>query len=477
MSVQPGSTFGRYQIIAPLGTGGMATVYKAFHPGLDRTVAIKVIRTGFTDDPDFLERFRQEARAVARLRHPNIVQVFDFDEADGQHFIVMEHLEGGTLKQRLRALEQSGQRLPRRETLRIVSEIAEGLAYAHQSGILHRDVKPANVLLTRDGRAVVTDFGIARMVMSTELTRTGVGVGTPEYMSPEQARGEGVDQRADIYSLGVIAFELITGRVPFTADTPLAVILKHLNDPLPAPSSIDPQVGEATERVLMRVLSKDPFDRHASATELAQALGEAFAEDERDRTSTFARAPIVAPPSPAVAAPAAAPPRARPAWMLPAAIVIAAGVVTAGIAVATSVGAPRPSTLPSPTAAATEAPRTGPAALVAGPQSGRFDPAFVRSGQLTRSAGGSAGGPVTSEFAPGAGIGIVLELVQAPLRVEYVRSVGPITVDHPLGRPFAERTGFVDSCCYVAPAQPGSYKLTIGANGGKVVAEIPYTVR
>jgi serine/threonine protein kinase len=255
MSVRPGETIGRYQILGPLGSGGMATVYKAFHPALDRTVALKIIRTSLTDDTEFLDRFRQEAKAVARLRHPNIVQVFDFGLADGQHFIVMEYLEGGTLKQRLRSLQQDAQRIPRRELLRIVSEVAEGLAYAHQFGILHRDVKPANVLLTRDGRAVLTDFGIARMVMSVELTRTGVGVGTPEYMSPEQARGEGADERADIYSLGVMAYEMVAGRVPFTADTPLAVVLKHLNDALPPPSSIDPEVGENTDRVLMKALA------------------------------------------------------------------------------------------------------------------------------------------------------------------------------------------------------------------------------
>jgi tRNA A-37 threonylcarbamoyl transferase component Bud32 len=479
VSVQPGETIGRYQILGPLGSGGMATVYKAFHPALDRTVALKVIRASFTDDAEFLERFRQEAKAVARLRHPNIVQVFDFDEVDGRHFIVMEYLEGGTLKQRLRSLEQSGQRIPRRELLRIVGEVADGLTYAHQFGILHRDVKPANVLLTRDGRAVVTDFGIARMVMSAELTRTGVGVGTPEYMSPEQARGEGVDERADLYSLAVMAYEMATGRAPFSADTPLAVVLKHLNDPLPPPSSIDPDIGESTDRVLMKALAKSPFDRYASATEFAQALAEAFAEDERDRTSTFVRpAPApsasAAPAAAAVTVSAAPPPpaRPRPAWLVPA-VALAALVVVGGAGYAV-VGGLGPRATPSASPAG-----QGPTSIVqqGGPIAGaRFDGQVVTGGVLILSTTrNTPQGPRQSQFAPGDAIGFVLTTREV-IAPEYVRSTGRINVEHPV-QLFPPRAGEVASCCYIAPAQPGEYRLILGGNGGKVLAEIPYTVR
>ena len=272
MALQPGQTIGRYQIIEPLGTGGMATVYKAYQPSLEREVALKVLRPGFADDPEFLQRFQREARSIAKLRHPHIVQVFDFEPLDGRYVLAMEYLEGGTLKERIGSLAARGERLPPAEVARIVGEVADALNHGHELGIVHRDMKPSNVMLARRDRAVVTDFGIAKIVGGEGQTQTGVGIGTPEYMAPEQGAGGTVDQRADIYSLGVMAYELLTGRVPFVADTPLAVVLAHVRDPLPLPSSIDPTVSADTERVLMKTLAKNPGDRYATATEFADAL-------------------------------------------------------------------------------------------------------------------------------------------------------------------------------------------------------------
>ena len=460
-------TIGRYQVVGSLGRGGMATVFKAFHPALDRTVAIKVIRRDLTDEPDFLDRFRQEAKAVARLRHPNIVQVFDFDEVDGKQFIVMEYLEGGTLKERLHALAGAGQRLPPREITRILGEVAEGLSYAHGFGILHRDVKPANILLTRDGRAVLTDFGIAKLLSGgSQLTRTGIGVGTPEYMAPEQARGSDVDARADVYSLAVIAYEMVTGRVPYAGDSAISVILQQINDPPPPPSEVDPRIGEATEAVLLKALAKDRDQRYAGATELGLALSEAMAADERDRTSVGVRVPGTSVPPPAAVSTAA---RVRRRWLLPAIAVIALSAATGvGVRIASSLD--RSSTSPPPKAALVQP--TGPGPTVAG---ARFDGQLVGNGYLTTQTPTSSG-RVTSDIAPGTRFTIVLNVLDPPLRVDQIRSIGPITVEHP-AQSFSDRPGSNGSCCYVAPAQPGAYRLVIGVEGGKIVAEIPYTVR
>ena len=272
MTLQPGQTIGRYQIIEPLGVGGMATVYKAFQPSLEREVALKVLRPGFSEDPEFFQRFQREARSIARLRHPNIVQVFDFEPLEGRYILAMEFLEGGTLKDRVTTLAAKNERIPHSEVARIVGEVASALSYGHELGIIHRDVKPSNVMLAGRDRAVVTDFGIAKIMGGEGQTQTGVGIGTPEYMAPEQGTGTNVDHRADIYSLGVMAYEMLTGQVPFAADTPIAIVLAHMRDPLPLPSTIDPTVPAATEHVLMKALAKDPGDRYASATDFADAL-------------------------------------------------------------------------------------------------------------------------------------------------------------------------------------------------------------
>jgi serine/threonine-protein kinase len=466
MGLAPGTMVGRYQIVATLGTGGMATVYRAFHPALDRTVALKVIRPALTGEADFVERFRQEAKAVARLRHPNIVQVFDFDEADGQHFIVMEHLDGATLKDRLRELEMAGERMPLRETARIVGEVGDGLAHAHEAGILHRDVKPANILFTRDGRAVVTDFGIAKIVMGApDLTRTGLGIGTPEYMSPEQARGKTLDPRADLYSLGVVAYQMVTGRVPFVGDTAVAVVVAHLSEPLPPPSSIDPHVGESTERTLTKVLAKDPDDRFAGTREFARALDEAIAEDERDRTAAFVRPSEEARPMPS-------PARARRRSTLVMALVaVAAALGVGGVAVG-----PRVIERLERTIERSAAPTAGAVAR----QPGARYAAPVVSGGMTEAVDRRPGQLETS-FAAGSSFGLRLA-VDGVTIVDRLETVGPRTVEHAIDNPsgrFGTAPGVtsLQYCCSNVPDRSGSYTLRVIAPDGKVLAEIPYTVR
>jgi serine/threonine protein kinase len=266
-----GKTIGHYQIVDHLGRGGMAEVYKAYQPSLDRYVAVKILHPFVADDETFLARFEREARAVAALRHGNIVRVYDFGFEDDTYYMVMEFVDGQTLKQKLNALRAAGQTLSLDETVKIIGQTARALHHAHRRGLVHRDIKPANILLTSKGDAVLSDFGIAHMVESTRYTMTGV-VGTPDYMSPEQGQGLEIDLRTDIYSLGIVLYECLTGRPPFSADTPLAVIFKHVQDPLPMPRSINPAIPEAVERVILKSLAKDPADRFKSALEMAEAL-------------------------------------------------------------------------------------------------------------------------------------------------------------------------------------------------------------
>jgi serine/threonine-protein kinase len=267
-----GQSFGRYHLLEKLGEGGMATVYKAYDTRLEREVAVKIIRKeAFPSEviERMLKRFEREAKAMAKLSHANIVKVYDYGEHEGSPYIVMELLSGGTLKQRL------GYAMPWQEAVSLVEPIARALAYAHNEGILHRDVKPANILITKSGEPMLTDFGIAKLLEREEghtLTGTGVGVGTPEYIAPEQGLGQEVDGRADVYSLGIVLYELITGRKPYIADTPLAVLLKQVNDPLPRPSTIISGLPEQVEHVLIKALSKKPEDRYNSMGEFAAAL-------------------------------------------------------------------------------------------------------------------------------------------------------------------------------------------------------------
>jgi serine/threonine protein kinase len=272
MPFTPGENVGPYRVLEQLGSGGMATVFKSYHPALDRYVAIKVLHPAFKADPQFFERFKREARIVAKLEHPNIIPVYDFNEHNGEPYLVMRFIEGDTLKHYMK-----GQPISPAEALRLIRPVGEALVYAHQQGVLHRDIKPSNIMVTKEGHVFVTDFGLARMVEAGESTLSqDMMVGTPQYISPEQAQGlKNLDGRTDIYSLGVVLYEMLAGRVPFNADTPFATIHDHIYTPLPPPSSLNPNINPDIERMLLRALAKDPNDRFATATDLLQALEKA----------------------------------------------------------------------------------------------------------------------------------------------------------------------------------------------------------
>ncbi|MGO8949521.1 MAG: serine/threonine-protein kinase [Ktedonobacterales bacterium] len=268
-----GLTLGHCVIEELLGQGGMARVYRGKQENLDRQVAIKVLPPYYAADPAFVERFKLEARAMAQLSHPNIVIIHDSGEETGRLYIIMEYVAGGTLKQKM----ASGMMLS--EVTRIIHEVASALTYAHSRGIVHRDVKPVNVLIDTTGRAVLSDFGIAKVLQtSAALTQSGAGVGTPEYMSPEQCRGSGtVDARADIYALGVMLYEMLTGHTPFEADNYTALAHSHIYESVPLPSKLNPRVSPAVQSVVMKALEKDPVDRFQKATDMAIALDQAVA--------------------------------------------------------------------------------------------------------------------------------------------------------------------------------------------------------
>ncbi len=272
MPFQQGENVGPYRIIEQLGQGGMATVFKAYHPNLDRYVAIKVLHPAFKLDPQFLERFQREARVVAKLDHPNIVPVFDYADHNGQSYLVMKFIEGETLKAVI------DRQWPRKEQiLGIVGSVGKALTYAHSKGVLHRDVKPSNILLAESGNVYLADFGLARMAEAGESTLSGDQLlGTPHYISPEQARGEkDLDAGTDIYSFGIVLYQLAVGRVPYSSDTPFSIIHDHIYTPLPLPRSINEKIPEDLERVLLKALAKDRNDRFASVQELVDAFDNA----------------------------------------------------------------------------------------------------------------------------------------------------------------------------------------------------------
>lgn len=263
---------GRYRLESKLGSGGMSTVYLAVDETLERQVAIKVLHSEISDQPDQLERFRREARAVAQLSHPNIVAVIDAGEDGGHPYIVFEYVPGETLKRRIDRLGQ----LPVDEATAYAIEIGRGLAIAHERKLVHRDVKPQNVLIDADGRAKVTDFGIARSIDAQGLTATGRVLGTTDYVAPEQAMGQATDARSDIYSLGVVLYEMLIGDVPFHADTQVGVAMKHVNEGMPDVQRRRPGVSSALAAALERATAKDPGQRYpdigALLTELEGAL-------------------------------------------------------------------------------------------------------------------------------------------------------------------------------------------------------------
>ncbi|MHB8776795.1 MAG: protein kinase domain-containing protein [Anaerolineales bacterium] len=262
-----GQTLGAYRLVERLGQGGMATVYKGYEAALDRYVAVKVLPQFFASDPNFTQRFRREAKAVAQLNHPNIITIYSYGEQSGITYLVMQFVEGGTLK------HERGQTHSPEEALRLLLPIARALGYAHGRGIVHRDIKPSNVLMAEGNWPMLADFGLAQMAESSmKLTGSGVGLGTPMYMSPEQGRGDQVDARTDIYSLGIMLYELVTGDVPFRADTPMAIVIKHMTAPMPMPRQLNPNIPAEVENIILKSTAKDSDDRYQTAGDMATAM-------------------------------------------------------------------------------------------------------------------------------------------------------------------------------------------------------------
>jgi serine/threonine protein kinase len=360
-----GQTLGQYRITEKIGQGGMATVYKAYQPGLNRYVAVKVLPPIHAKQPGFSQRFRREAEAIANLNHPNILPVYDSGQEGEYSFIVMRYVkEARTLKE---VMETP---LNLRQVADLIGQIAAALDNAHRQGVIHRDVKPSNVLMDGDW-ALLTDFGLAKMTESSvKLTGTGVGVGTPAYMSPEQGQGLPVDHRTDIYSLGIVLFEILTRRIPHDAETPLAIIVKRMSEPLPLPRSLNPSIPEPVERVILKALAREPDGRFASAGALATALKEAVSEAGaevfesppplKEEGYTVPSPETVTPPtSPLKPIPPSPPPASAPApaqLALPWKWIAGIGglaVILVGLSIALVTGgglAPTPTATPVPTA-------------------------------------------------------------------------------------------------------------------------------
>lgn len=338
---------GRYTIGELIGRGGMANVYRGVDTTLDRTVAIKVLSEQYSRDPDFVVRFQHEAQAAAKLNHPNVVNVFDVGTDEDVHFIVMEYVQGRTLAE---VLAQDGRLLPERAS-EIAEHACDALSFAHAAGIVHRDVKSANIMVTSTGEVKLMDFGIARGGTDATVAQTAAVLGTAAYLSPEQARGEALDARSDIYSLGIVLYELLTGRVPFTAETAVAVAMAHVQEaPIP-PAQVVTGIPPSLDAIVMRALSKNPANRYNSTLEMKDDL-------ERARLGQSIAAPPVAPTqamAPATAMPMASAPMAAAAgtesgarWgigILVAAILIAGGFL---LFLALSGGPGTPTDSPTP---------------------------------------------------------------------------------------------------------------------------------
>ncbi|GAB4429531.1 MAG: Stk1 family PASTA domain-containing Ser/Thr kinase [Chloroflexi bacterium OHK40] len=291
---------GRYELERKIGEGGMARIYAGRDLRLNRRVAIKIPHSHYLSEPDFLERFRHEAQAAAMLTHPNIVDVYDVGRDGDIHYIVMEFVEGTDLK----TIINREAPLAVARAVGLAQQIAAGLHAAHRAGMVHRDIKPQNVIVTPDGRAHITDFGVAKSHLSTALTETGVSFGTVDYLSPEQAQGRPATPQSDVYALGVVLYEMLTGRLPFTGDSSVAVAMKHVTEPPPPPRRLNPQIPLGLEALVLRALAKDPSQRPQGAQQFAQLLA---SYDQVAQQET-----VINPALPRSAAPAAQP-RPQPA--------------------------------------------------------------------------------------------------------------------------------------------------------------------
>lgn len=274
----------RYEIVKSIGEGGMANVYLANDKILDRKVAVKVLRGDLSSDDRFIRRFQREALSVSNLSHPNIVEIYDVGEEDGEYYIVMEYIEGKTLKQLLKKRES----LTLTEVIDIMTQLTDGIAHAHESYIIHRDIKPQNIMIQDDGRIKITDFGIAMALNATQLTQTNSVMGSVHYLPPEQASGKGATVKSDIYSMGILMYELLTGTVPFKGDNAVEIALKHMKDKIPSIRKQDPSIPQSVENILMKATAKNPRNRYDSAREMHDDLVTCLTEEHaNDKKITF----------------------------------------------------------------------------------------------------------------------------------------------------------------------------------------------
>ena len=298
---------GRYKIEGMLGQGGMSAVYKAMDPNLKRVVAIKLIHPHLSVDPSFVTRFESEASAVASLRHQNIVQVYDFNNDSGIYYMVLEFIPGETLQERLKRLADEGRQLPIEDALKFTLNISDAVGYAHQRGMVHRDIKPANIMLDVQGQGILMDFGIVKILGGDSHTSTRAVVGTARYMSPEIIRGEVADHRADIYSLGVTLYEMLSGRPPFMADSAMTLMMMHLNDPIPNVRSFRGDVPAELVEIIEKCLAKDRNDRYQSTAQLSADLRRALAYIGAQQTSIRVPDSTRSQPQPVASKPVPAP--------------------------------------------------------------------------------------------------------------------------------------------------------------------------